>query len=222
MQRLTAVVVAALSSVLAFAGSSGAANDHASSAAVCPMPAFGAAHCHARVVTDAHGNPLASTSPTGLSPATIKSVYSFPTSSTAGATTTVAIVDAYDDPNAESDLGVFDSQFGLPACTTGNGCFKKVDQNGGTLYPRKDSGWALEISLDVQWAHAIAPGAKILLVEAASNSFADLLAAEDYAKTHAQYVSNSWGGSESSGESGYDGHFVQPGVSFFVSAGDSG
>lgn len=167
-------------------------------------------------------HPNASTSPTGLSPATIKSAYNFSTSSTAGAGQTIAIVDAYNDPSAESDLGVFSSTFGLPACTTANGCFQKVNQTGGTKYPRTDSGWALEISLDVQWAHAIAPGAKILLVEASSNSFANLLAAEDYAKTHAQYVSNSWGGSESSGESSYDSHFAQSGVSFFVSSGDAG
>lgn len=167
-------------------------------------------------------HPNASTSPTGLSPATIKSVYNFPTSSTAGAGKTIAIVDAYDDPNAESDLNVFSSQYGLPACTTANGCFQKVNQTGGTKYPRTDSGWALEISLDVQWAHAIAPGAKILLVEASSNSFTNLLAAEDYARAHAQYVSNSWGGSEFSGENSYDSHFSQSGVSFFVSAGDAG
>jgi subtilase family serine protease len=179
-------------------------------------------NCHALVVTDANGNPAASTSPTGLSPATIKSAYSFSTSLTAGTGQTVAIVDAYNDPNAESDLGVFSSQFGLPACTTANGCFQKVNQTGGTSYPKSNSGWALEISLDVQWAHAIAPGAKILLVEASSNSFANLLAAEDYAKTHAQYVSNSWGGSESSSEATNDSHFVQSGVSFFVSAGDAG
>lgn len=103
-----------------------------------------------------------------------------------------------------------------------NGCFTKVNQTGGTKYPRSDSGWALEISLDIQWAHAIAPGAKILLVEASSNSFLNLMAAEDYAKTHAQYVSNSWGGSEFSGESSYDSHFSRTGVSFFVSAGDNG
>jgi subtilase family serine protease len=131
-------------------------------------------------------------------------------------------VDAYDDPTAENDLGVFSSQFGLPACTTANGCFAKVNQTGGTRYPRKDGGWALEISLDIEWAHAIAPGAKILLVEASSNSNANLYAAEDYAKAHAGYVSNSWGGSESSGESTNDAHFAAPGVSFFVSAGDSG
>src|SRR5919197_2975042 len=167
-----------------------------------------------------HGN--ATTSPTGLSPATIKSVYSFPTGSTAGAGKTIAIVDAYDDPSAESDLGVFSSQFGLPQCTTANGCFKRVDQRGGATYPRKDSGWALEISLDIEWAHAIAPGAKILLVEADSNSFTNLLAAEDYARAHAQYVSNSWGAGEFSSEASFDSHFVQPGVSFFVSSGDAG
>ncbi len=184
---------------------------------VCPGPASqGTARCHAVA------RPNASTSPTGLSPATIKSVYSFSTSSTAGAGKTIAIVDAYDDPTAESDLGVFSTQFGLPACTTANGCFSKVNQTGGTSYPRINTGWALEISLDVQWAHAIAPGAKILLVEASSNSFANLLAAEDYAKTHAQYVSNSWGGSEFSGEAANDSHFVGSGVSFFVSAGDAG
>jgi subtilase family serine protease len=166
--------------------------------------------------------PNVTSSPVGLSPAQIKAAYNFPTSLTAGAGKTIAIVDAYDDPTAESDLNVFSQPFGLPACTTANGCFKKVNQTGGTKYPRADGGWALEISLDIQWAHAIAPGAKILLVEAASNSFTNLMAAEDYAKAHAQYVSNSWGGSEFSGESTYDRHFSQSGVSFFVSAGDAG
>jgi subtilase family serine protease len=193
-----------------------------SSRAVCPGPPSGYAHCHSRVVTNQKGTPKATASPTGLSPATIKSVYSFPTATTAGAGKTIAIVDAYDDPTAESDLATFSSTYGLPACTTANGCFTKVGQTGGSSFPRKDPGWALEISLDVQWAHAIAPGAHILLVEAASNSFANLLAAEDYAKAHAQYVSNSWGGSEFSSESGSDGHFSQSGVSFFVSAGDAG
>src|SRR6266568_4250527 len=166
--------------------------------------------------------PGASTSPTGLSPATIKSVYNFPTSLTAGTGKTIAIVDAFDDPTAESDLAVFSSQYGLPACTTANGCFSKVNQTGGSSYPRTDSGWALEISLDIQWAHAIAPGARILLVEATTNSFTNLLIAEDYAKTHAQYVSNSWGASEFSSESSFDSHFTQAGVSFFASSGDSG
>jgi len=165
--------------------------------------------------------PGATAAPTGLTPATVERAYSFPTTQT-GAGTTIAIVDAYNDPSAESDLGVFSTQFGLPPCTTANGCFTKVNQSGGTKYPRTNSGWALEISRDIQWAHAVAPGAKILLVEAASNSFTNLMAAEDYASAHAQYVSNSWGGSEFSGESAYDTHFARTGVSYFVSSGDNG
>ncbi len=210
---LVIAIVLALSAV-AFTTAAGAAGKQP----VCPGPAAaGSARCHAWIV-----RPQASSSPTGLSPATIKSVYSFPTSSTAGTGKAVALVDAYDDPTAESDLGVFSSQYGLPACTTANGCFTKVNQTGGTSYPRKNTGWALEISLDVQWAHAIAPGAHILLVEANTNSFANLLAAEDYAAAHANYVSNSWGGSEFSSEASYDSHFVHSGVSFLVSSGDAG
>ncbi len=217
MKRVLSVVAACLlTSLLAFPTAAGAAGD--TSERVCPGPAApDTARCHARLA-----RPNATSSPTGLSPAAIQSVYNFPTAMTAGAGTTIAIVDAYNDPSAESDLGVFSSTFGLPACTTANGCFQKVNQTGGTKYPRTNSGWALEISLDVQWAHAIAPGARILLVEASSNSFTNLMAAEDYARAHAQYVSNSWGGSEFSGETSYDSHFVQSGVSFFVSAGDAG
>lgn len=219
--RKVSALFAGLGLALTVAAGGGAANAN-SAARVCPGSPIGTASCHALVVGDGVGNPNATTSPTGLSPATIKSAYSYSTSSTAGFGKTIAIVDAYDDPTAESDLAVFNNSFGLPACTTANGCFTKVNQTGGANYPRKDAGWALEISLDIQWAHAIAPGAKILLVEASSNSFANLLVAEDYAKTHADYVSNSWGGSEFSGESSYDSHFVQSGVSFFVSSGDSG
>lgn len=184
---------------------------------VCPGPAApGDGRCHA------WAKPDASTAPVGLTPAQMKAAYGFSTSNTAGAGMTIAIVDAYDLPTAENDLNVFSAQFGLPACTTANGCFSKVNQTGGKKYPRYNSGWGLEIAMDIEWAHAIAPGAKILLVEASSNSFANLLAAEDYAAAHANYVSNSWGGGESSGESANDAHFVHSGVTFFVSAGDAG
>lgn len=186
---------------------------------VCGPVVAGYARCHSDVVTAGRPDrPLATSSPTGLSPTAITGAYGFPTGVSAGAGKTIAIVDAYDDPNAASDLAVFSNKFNL-SCT---GCLTKVNQTGGTVMPRVDTGWALEISLDVQWAHAIAPGAQILLVEASSNSFTNLMAAEDYARAHAQYVSNSWGGSEFSGEAGYDSHFTQSGVSFFVSAGDSG
>ncbi len=184
---------------------------------VCPGPAApGDSRCHSWV----HGD--ASSAPVGLTPAQMKSAYSFSTSNTAGAGATIAIVDAYDLPTAENDLNVFSSSFGLPACTTANGCFQKVNQSGGTRYPRYNSGWGLEIALDIEWAHAIAPGARILLVEASSNSFTNLLAAEDYASAHAGYVSNSWGGGEFSGETAYDTHFARSGVAFFVAAGDQG
>ena len=189
---------------------------------VCPAARAGFARCLSDVVDDAGGSPAATTAPSGLAPSTIKSAYGFSTSPTAGSGKTVAIVDAYDDPTAEADLAVFSSQYGLPACTTTNGCFSKVDQRGGTAYPRADAGWSLEISLDIQWAHAIAPGAKILLVESDSNSFANLLAAEDNAAANAQYVSNSWGAAEFSSEASYDSHFTHSGVSFFVSSGDAG
>jgi subtilase family serine protease len=213
-------VAALLISLMAVGG--GAAAGGKSYARVCPAPPAGYAACLAEWVTTPSGSPFFGATPRGYTPTQIKSLYSLPTSFSAGGGETVGIVDAFDDPAAESDLAVFTNQFGLPACTTANGCFTKVDQSGGTNYPRTDFGWAAEISLDIQWAHAIAPGAKILLVEATTNSLANLLAAEDYAKTHAQYVSNSWGGSEFSGETTYDSHFAQPGVSFFVSSGDAG
>ena len=89
-----------------------------------PRPAGGLAQ------PDVPGPAQASTGPTGLSPAAIKAAYAFSTSATAGAGETIALVDAYDDPTAETDLGVFSTQFGLPACTTANGCFKKVSQTG--------------------------------------------------------------------------------------------
>jgi subtilase family serine protease len=227
--RRLAVLVAAVLGLLMLPAASDAAPATPAAQArgqrtVCGPEGAGTARCHAHVTTRGKGDPtpLSGPTPYGLSPAQIKTAYSFPTAGTAGAGKTIAIVDAYDNPAAESDLNVFSRQYGLPECTTANGCFTKVSQTGTSKYPRKDAGWALEIALDIQWAHAIAPGAKILLVEASSNSFANLLAAEDYAKTHAQYVSNSWGASEFSGETSYDARFVQSGVSFFVSAGDNG
>src|SRR5438105_2793368 len=184
--------------------------------AVCGSAPSGSARCFSDVVE--HGRRAgteATPAPTGLSPTTLQSAYGFTTSLTAGTGKTIAIVDANDDPTAEADLATFNTQYGLPACTTLNGCFKKVDQNGGTSYPAMDSGWALEISLDIQWAHAIAPGAKILLVEANSPTFGDLTTAEQYATAHAQYVSNSWGGGESLFEVLYDSYFSRAGVSVF-------
>jgi hypothetical protein len=137
-----------------------------------------------------------------------------------GTNQTIAIVDAFDDPTIAGDLATFNSTYGLAPAT-----LNKVDQTGGVNYPALDTGWALEIALDVEWAHAVAPKATILLVEANSNSYSDLLAAVDYASAHASVVSMSWGGGEFSAEtsSSYDGHFSNhPGVTFVAASGDSG
>jgi subtilase family serine protease len=193
---------------------------------VCPGPAGAEmARCHSHVVTDSKGNPNATPEPrpTAMTPQQFQTAYGLNgLVNTAGLGQTIAIVDAYDDPTAESDLGVYSSKFGLPPCTTDNGCFTKVDQNGRQNYPSADADWALEISLDVQTAHAICPNCKILLVEAVSNSFSNLIAAEDYATANANVVSNSWGGGEWHFETKYDSHFNKPGVPITVSSGDSG
>jgi len=159
--------------------------------------------------------------PTGIFPAQMKKAYGIDQVANQGAGVTIGIVDAYDAPTIESDLGVFNTQFSLPACTTGNGCFQKVYASGSQ--PAVNAGWAVEASLDVEWAHAIAPQAKIILVEAASASFSDLLAGVDAAVAHgATVVTMSFGGSEFSSETGEDSHFNVPGVAFFASSGDNG
>jgi subtilase family serine protease len=158
------------------------------------------------------------TTPSGYGPSDLQSAYALP-SSTAGAGQTVAIVDAYDDPTAESDLGVYRSHYGLPACTTANGCFKKVNQNGGTAYPRSNGGWAQEISLDLDMVSAICPNCHIILVEASSASFANLGTAVNTAVSMgAQVVSNSYGGSESGATNA---NYNHPGHIIVASSGDN-
>ena len=189
-------------------------------ARVCPSSAPGEARCHSFVRVDAAANPLATSGPTGYGPADLIAAYKLPAG---GAGQTIAIVDAYDDGNAEADLAVYRSTFGLPPCTTANGCFRKVDQNGGTAYPRGDAGWAQEISLDLDMASAVCPGCKILLVEASSNSFANLSAAVDRAALlGANAISNSYGGGEYSGEVTAQSHYNHPGIAITVSSGDNG
>ena len=175
-----------------------AANDKAAKHAVervCGAAGKGEFTCFALRRTDIAGakgvQPNADT-PSGYGPADLRSAYNLPANGGAGQT--IAIVDAYDDPNAEADLAVYRPQYGLPACTTANGCFSKVDQRGGTDYPTPNAGWAGEISLDVDMVSAAAPDAHILLVEADSASFEDLGAAVDQAVAlGAKYVSNSYG-----------------------------
>ncbi|WP_329560889.1 S53 family peptidase [Kitasatospora sp. NBC_01266] len=170
-------------------------------------------------------NAQADATVSGYGPADIQSAYNLASAAAAnGAGETVAIVDAQDDPNAESDLATYRSQFGLPACTSAGGCFSKVDENGGTNYPSPDSGWAGEISLDLDMVSATCPNCNILLVEASSASTQDLGTAVNQAVAlGAKFVSNSYGGSESSDEVNADSsYYNHPGVAITASAGDSG
>ena len=193
-----------------------------SHAAVCPGAADpGSARCHARVVIDGKGEPLATSAPSGYGPSDLRSAYNV--TGTGSATTTVAIVDAYGYPNAESDLAVYRSQYGLPACTTANGCFKKVNQNGVQgSYPSLNVGWAQETALDLDMASAMCPGCKLLLVEANSATFQNLATAVNTAANlGAHVISNSYGGGES-GSAAYEPYYNHPGVAVTASSGDSG
>src|SRR5438105_6243070 len=176
---------------------------------------------HARCFSLVKGNATAA-GPSGYGPADLQSAYKLP-SATAGSGQTVAIVDAFDDPTAESDLAQYRSFYGLPPCTTANGCFRKVNETGGTIYPPPSPDWALEISLDLDMVSAVCPNCHILLVEATTNLDSDLYTAEDTAAAlGANAISNSWGGSEYSGQTTDDAHFNHPGVAITASSGDSG
>ncbi|HZS24768.1 MAG TPA: hypothetical protein VFA30_07250 [Gaiellaceae bacterium] len=165
----------------------------------------------------------AAATPSGYGPSDLQSAYSLP-SATAGAGRLVAIVDAYDDPNAASDLAAYRSQFGLPPCTTANGCFQKVNQTGGTTPPAANSGWAEEESLDLDMVSAACPNCRILLVEASSPTTANLGTAVNTAVAKgAVAVSNSYGGAESSSDPSSDAsYYNHPGVAITVSSGDEG
>ena len=159
--------------------------------------------------------------PNGFTPSQIRHAYGFDQISNQGAGQIIGIVDAYDDPNAEADLAVFARQYGLPACTTANGCFRKI--YSGSKRPAANANWSLEISLDIEWAHAIAPKATILLVESTTNSLSDLLAGVDAAvRNGASVVSMSWTVSEFKSETSQDNHFVSSGVTFLAASGDAG
>ncbi|MGW5249497.1 S53 family peptidase, partial [Streptomyces sp. NPDC004129] len=170
-------------------------------------------------------SPFTTGSPTtvGYVPSDLRSAYNL--GSTSGSGRTVAIVDAMNDPNAESDLATYRSAYGLPSCTTANGCFRKVNQNGqASPLPSADYGWAEEISLDLDMVSATCPGCHILLVEANSANTPDLMTAEDTAATTPGVVSvsNSWGGSEDNTITAADSHFNHSGVAITASSGDSG
>ena len=195
---------------------------------VCATAAKGFAACSALVRIDSLGRPAAvsaaavsaaAATPSGYGPADIRAAYNL--SNTTSGAKTVAVVDAYNDPTAESDLATYRSTYGLPACTTANGCFRKVSQTGSTTrLPRTDAGWAQEISLDLDMVSAACWDCHILLVEASTPSFANLGTAVNYAAKQPGVVaiSNSYGGSDSSATSAYD----HPGIAITASTGDSG
>lgn len=183
------------------------------------------AHCLATVWTgdaahlitpDAAGPPAAA-----RTPADIQDAYRLPDT---GQGQTVAIVDALGNSHAEDDLAVFRAQFGLPPCTTANGCFRKLDQRGGTDYPADDAGWAMETALDLDAVSAACPRCNIVLVQADTANIDDLVVAEQTAVSlGAVAVSNSWGiDGEDPGQTEYDHYFQHKGVAITFSTGDVG
>ncbi|WP_394820677.1 S8 family serine peptidase [Pendulispora albinea] len=201
----------------------------------CPAPNGaprpGTVRCFAKLRTDEAGQRLAYAAPRGLGAQDLSEAYHVPSSGTR--TGTIAIVDAYDNPNAEADLDVYRKQYGLPPCTTANGCFKKVNQNGApSPLPAPDVGWGGEIALDLDVASAMCPACNLLLVEGDAPTLRDLgMAVNTAVRMGAAVVSNSYGGPElgddSEGGVGsieeadalyYSNH---PGVGIFAASGDN-
>jgi subtilase family serine protease len=188
----------------------------------------GTARCFAHVVTDARGNPIngkvnPAATPQGYGPAQLQSAYGL-TGVAANGTPTVAIVDAFAYPNAEADLAVYRSTYGLPACTTANGCLKIVGQTGGKPPSRVDTGWDNEQALDLDMVSAACPSCHILLVQASTASFSNLWTGVDYAKTQpgVRAISNSYGNTDSSSYAQYDSHYAGNNIAITVSTGDNG
>lgn len=189
----------------------------------------GIARCFARFVSDASGKEVmrekASVTPnalpSGLGPTDLRSAYSIP--ATSSTRRTIAIVDAYGYPNAEADLANYRATYGLPPCTTANGCFRKVNQNGASSnYPAFNLGWAQETALDLDMASAMCPDCRILLVQANNSSLANLATAVNTAAAlGASAISNSYGGSET-GSTSYESAYNHAGIAITVSTGDSG
>src|SRR3954451_11918578 len=226
--------LAALLTSVALAPSAGATPSHPvhghRDVSVCSSAPAGYAHCDAmrRDAVDSAGDvvPQATTAaPAGFRPKDTEAPSRL--AGAAGRTgRTVAIVDAYDAPTAEADMGVYRAQFDLPACTSATGCFKKVSQTGGTsrgALPRVDGGWAQEISLDLDMVSAACPTCKILLVEARSTSFNDLATAVRYAGSAPGVVaiSNSYGGGDLTNTT-IANSYNQPGIAVTASTGDAG
>ncbi|WP_316529455.1 S53 family peptidase [Kitasatospora brasiliensis] len=236
MAAVTAVLVATPGT--ANATGSGATNGATTTQAapvrdVCGTAEPGYARCFAELRTDVQGGVgvrgmaaasatgHAASLPRGLGPADLRAAYKLP--ATGGENQTVAIVDAGDAPTAEADLAVYRSTYGLPPCTTANGCFTKVNQAGTASPPPSNQGWSMEVALDLDMVSAACPNCRIILVEADSASSLDLAESVDTAvRLGATEVSNSYGATESGYSPTLASHYAHPGVAITVSSGDSG
>lgn len=191
--------------------------------AVCGLAPAGFARCHAHVVTNSTGNLAETAAPpvNGFGPSDLRDAYKI--TKNGSSSTVIALVDAFGYTNAESDLGVYRAQFGLPACTTADGCFKKLNQNGQQgNYPAQNIGWAQESALDMDMASAICPNCQVWLVEANDNSYSNLATAVNTAANlGAHVISNSYGGGES-GTQSYEPAYNHAGVAVTASTGDHG
>ena len=175
----------------------------------------------ARSAATGQSGPAAAPEPQPGSPAYMQQAYDLSyLSQYGGVSDTVAIVDSYDDPTAEADLATYRAFFGLPACTSGNGCFRKVDQDGGQSFPAQAPGWAAEISLDLDAVSALCPRCNILLVEANSDDDQDLETAQAQAASlGANQITDSWGDPAITPPSGA---FTFPGIATIAASGDQG
>lgn len=193
----------------------------------CPSASGTRATCFADVVVGRDGSsvgrsPAAAKAPiVGLRPADIASAYRL----TGGSSGVIAVVDAYDYPNAEADLATYRAQWKLPACTTANGCFRKVNQRGDAApLPEPDPGWGVEIALDLDAVSAACPACSILLVEGDSAELVSLgVAVNTAVSLGARAVSNSYGTDEFNGMTRFGRkYYAHPGVPIVVSSGDYG
>jgi hypothetical protein len=191
---------------------------------VCKTAKPGFMSCNAEVAVGPSGQVVKSSASFGFGPADLQKAYGMTAAAaTRGGDQTIAIVDAYDAPRAEADLAVYRAKYGLPSCTTANGCFRKVDQNGGTNYPPPHGAWAQEAALDLDMASAMCPHCRLLLVEAGSASAASLAtAANTAAALGATQISNSYGGPEFPTETYFEPYYQHPGVAVVASSGDAG
>jgi subtilase family serine protease len=242
---VTTVTVAAIVPLSATVSASAATNSGASAGGTrsqssnvrdaCGTPAPGYAQCFAQVRTDIHDgkgvrgaaaraagkSAAAAALPAGYGPADLRSAYNLP--ATGGASQTVAVVDAGDDATAEADLAVYRATYGLPACTTANGCFTKVNQSGQASPLPPDAYWDTETSLDLDMVSAACPDCHILLVESDDATLGNLAASVNTAVSlGATEVSNSYGSPEENGIQAYEADYSHPGVAITVSSGDSG